>query len=79
MQGNSAHFFYILVRSIDCIRHLLTQHFTDAYHVTLDLHAATMAEPNKARPLVSQNFLDAPSQRILAVGLAAVFQVFNLI
>ncbi|KEP54240.1 putative nucleoporin [Rhizoctonia solani 123E] len=33
-----------------------------------------MAEPNKARPLVSENFLDAPTQRLLAVGLAVFFQ-----
>ncbi|CAE6512353.1 unnamed protein product [Rhizoctonia solani] len=33
-----------------------------------------MAEPNKARPLVSENFLDAPTQRLLAVGLAVSFQ-----
>ncbi|CAE6355656.1 unnamed protein product [Rhizoctonia solani] len=33
-----------------------------------------MAEPNKARPLVSENFLDAPTQRLLAVGLAVFCQ-----
>ncbi|KAF8600877.1 hypothetical protein BDV93DRAFT_496344 [Ceratobasidium sp. AG-I] len=33
-----------------------------------------MAEPNRARPLISETFFDAPSQRIAAVGLGAAFQ-----
>ncbi|KAG8698543.1 hypothetical protein FRC11_014353 [Ceratobasidium sp. 423] len=33
-----------------------------------------MAEPNKARPLISENYLDAPTQRLLAVGLVMLSQ-----